>query len=119
MTNQVTSKEILQRETKLREELDRIIPVMIERYDPEKILLFGSLVNDEVGEWSDLDVVVIKATDKRFLDRVAEVLDLLAPKVGMDVLVYTPEEFAELVESRPFFRQEIYEKSEVVYERAR
>ncbi|MDZ7262577.1 MAG: nucleotidyltransferase domain-containing protein [candidate division KSB1 bacterium] len=46
--------------------LDRVIECL-KRYEPEKIILFGSYARGEVDESSDVDFVVIKKTDKRFL----------------------------------------------------
>jgi len=103
-----------QRVLQLQSELDRCIALLKERYKPRKIVLFGSLAQGNVGQWSDIDLVIVKDTDKPFLDRIKEVLLLLRPLVGMDILVYTPEEFAE-VSGRDFFKQEILSKG-IVYE---
>lgn len=101
----------------LEAELARYVQILQEQYAPERILLFGSLASGEVGEWSDIDLVIIKETDQRFLDRVREVMSLLKPRVGMDILVYTPQEFARLSQERPFVRQEMLQKGKVLYER--
>lgn len=70
-----------------------------------------------MGEWSDIDLVVVEETDRRFLDRSKDVLRLLQPRVGVDVLVYTPQEYERLARERPFVRAEIEGKGRVVYER--
>lgn len=71
-----------------------------------------------IGEWSDLDLVIVKQTDLPFLDRIKEVISLLDPQVGVDILVYTPEEFERLVHERIFVRREIADKGKVLYERS-
>jgi predicted nucleotidyltransferase len=101
----------------LESELERWIKLLIEHENPQRILLFGSLVNGDVEEWSDIDLVVVKETQLRFLDRTREILRLLNPRVGVDILVYTPEEFDKLVQQRTFVRHEIVEKGKVLYER--
>jgi predicted nucleotidyltransferase len=101
----------------LEAELARIVQVLREQYAPQRILLFGSLASGQVGEWSDIDLVIVKETDRRFLDRIREVMQLLQPQVGMDILVYTPQEFAQLSRERPFVRQEILQQGSVLYER--
>ena len=63
-------------------------------YDPEQIILFGSHARGDTGEYSDLDIAIIKETDERFLDRLETVCDLLPPVGAVDVLVYKPVEFA-------------------------
>src|SRR5438876_10853625 len=74
--------------------------ILIREHEPEKLILFGSAAQGEVHEWSDLDLVVIKRTEKPLLERIEEVLRLVRPKVGLDVLVYTPEEMEDLIAER-------------------
>ena len=101
----------------LEAELARYVRILREQYAPQRILLFGSLASGQVDEWSDVDMVIVKETNRRFLDRIRDVMQLLQPQVGMDILVYTPEEFAQLSRERPFVRQEILQKGRVLYER--
>ena len=97
-----------------------MVEVLIREYEPEKLILFGSAAQGEIHEWSDLDLVVIKRTDKPLLERIEEVMRLVRPKVGLDVLVYTPEEMEDLVdERRVFVLDEIIYKGAVAYERRR
>jgi len=46
-----------------------------------------------------------------------DVLRLLQPRVGPDVLVYTPDEYERLCQERPFTQREIVGKGQVLYER--
>lgn len=101
----------------LERELSRWLPLLIAYEQPEKIILFGSYCTGQIGEWSDLDLVIIKETEAPFLDRTRRVLELLKPKVGVDVLVYTPAEFERMSRERAFVRQEIVGKGKVIYER--
>ena len=80
-------------------------------------MLFGSLATGDTDTWSDIDLVIVKETDKRFLDRIKEMMQLLQPQVGVDVLVYTPAEFARLSQERAFVRDEIVGRGKVLYER--
>jgi hypothetical protein len=50
------------------------------------------------------------------LERTKQALKLIRPKVGVDLLIYTPEEFSQLTKERRFFREEIMAK-EKSYER--
>lgn len=99
----------------LEAELDRILPLLEEQYAAEAVLLFGSVANGDIHQWSDLDLVIVKHTDRRFLDRIKDVIELIQPQIGMDIVVYTPEEFTTLSEGRPFVRDEILAKSKVLY----
>jgi len=112
-----TDDKIAQRRALLEAELARYVKLLREQYHPERILMFGSLASDQVGEWSDIDLVIIKESRQNFLDRIREVMQLLKPRVGVDILVYTPEEFAQLSRERLFMREEIIAKGKVLYER--
>ena len=101
----------------LQSELERWLPLLIEHLAPEQIILFGSLIQTQVHDWSDIDLVIVRKTDLPFLKRVKEALSLLKPKVGVDIFVYTPGEFANLARERRFVREEIVEKGKVLYER--
>ncbi len=102
----------------LESELNRWLPLLIANEQPERIILFGSYPTGQVGEWSDLDLVVVKETNDRFLERGRRILALLQPKVGVDLLVYTPAEFAQLAQERAFVRDEVVAKGKVIYERS-
>lgn len=101
----------------LEEELQRIVKVLTEEMSPHRVILFGSLAEGKVEEWSDIDLVVIQETDIPFLERIRRLLLCIRPRVGIDLLVYTPEEFEGLCKTRPFFREEILKKGRVLYER--
>ena len=98
--------------------MNRWTEILKKEYEPEKIILFGSFADKKgINEWSDIDLIIIKNTDKSFLNRIKEILILLKPKVGGDILVYTPGEFKNLCSSSPFFKSEVVKKGILIYER--
>ena len=109
------SSESRGRHLVLQRELDRVLPILIREYAPEKILVFGSFANGQVGEWSDLDLVLIKNTARRFFDRLADVISLVKPRVGMDILVYTPAEWDEMSATNAFIRHEVVGRGRLLY----
>jgi predicted nucleotidyltransferase len=105
------------RERLLRQELARFIEIVAQQMQPECIILFGSLATGQVDEWSDLDLVVIAETSLSFYERMKQVLRSVRPRAGMDILVYTPTEWAKMTSQRRFIQEEILSKGQVVYER--
>lgn len=99
----------------LQQELQRIVGILQTQYHPTKIVLFGSTVTGKNDPGSDLDLVVIKKTDQRFYDRIGEVLRLVKPRESVDILVYTPEEYARLTKESWFVGEEIARKGKVMY----
>ena len=72
---------------------------LLRAYEPERIILFGSRARGEADEYSDYDVVVIKRTDRPFLERLRDVVPYLVGfRRAAEVLVYTPEEFERMKE---------------------
>jgi predicted nucleotidyltransferase len=90
---------------KLNAELDRMLDLLKARSDVEQVILFGSLSRKQAGARSDLDLIIIQKTNKRFLDRLGEFYSYLGPKVATDILVYTPEEWKTLPQTRCFFNK--------------
>ncbi len=95
------------RRRQLETELDRIVGILVREYRAQAIYVFGSLARGAVTETSDLDLVVVKETDARWLDRAKEVLLLTRPRVGVDVFVFTPEEWERARVDDPFFAREV------------
>jgi predicted nucleotidyltransferase len=110
--------DALERKQMLEQELHRYLAVLTARADVDRVVLFGSLVTGQVHAWSDLDLVIIQQTDLPFLHRSHNMRDLLHPNVGIDLLVYTPDEFERLCRERAFVREEIVNKGKVLYERS-
>jgi uncharacterized protein len=98
--------------------LEQILATLIMKYQPEKVILFGSMATGDVGEWSDLDLVIIKNTSLPFMKRLKEVALLCMAPVSVDYLVYTPEEFNEMIkQNHHFILNEIISRGKVLYER--
>ena len=96
--------------------IDRVLNELI-GYEPEKIILFGSVARGETDEFSDIDLIVIKDTDRPFFQRLADVNDFLPRDLAIDVLVYTPGEFEAMVEEGNPFIERALEGGQVLYQK--
>lgn len=105
------------REKLLREELSRIVRILVEKYRPEKIILFGSLAEGRIHEWSDIDLLIVKDTPERPIERILEVSRLVCPRVGVDFFVYTPSEIDLCLKEGVSFFQDILNQGRVLYEK--
>ena len=99
----------------LNSELNRVVEILKTR-GVEKVILFGSLVDGRVGSTSDIDLIIVENTDKRFLDRLGDVYSAVQPRVATDLLVYTPDELERLVGESSFVREAVL-RGRVVYEK--
>lgn len=108
---------IPERKKLLDEELNRIVEVIKRDYKPERIILFGSLADEKVHEWSDIDLLIVKKTRKRPIERCLEVCRLIRPKTGIDLFIYTPEEYERLIDERFSFLIDILKMGKILYEK--
>jgi predicted nucleotidyltransferase len=83
--------------------------VIVNDYRPEKIILFSSLVSGDIHYFSDIDLIVIKDSQKSFYERLKEIILLTMPSVAADIFVYTPDEF-ENIQDRLFIQEEVSKK---------
>lgn len=102
-------------EAKTEMSAEEAVRILVEQYGPlEKIYLFGSRARGDADEYSDLDLIVIKKSDKGFVQRLAEVPPL---PVHADVFVYTPGEFERMKESENPFIMNALESARIIYEK--
>ena len=95
---------------------ERLQP-LFRKHKIERAILFGSFARSEASRHSDVDLILVKDTNLRFLDRYEGVLASFSqalPEYDVDLLIYTPKEL-EGISHRPFIRQALRE-GKVLYE---
>jgi predicted nucleotidyltransferase len=89
---------------------------IVERYHPEKIILFGSHAWGQPAPESDLDLLVVMnfaGSPVRQAITISRELGLVTP---MDLLIRTPEQFRHRLEIGDSFMREIVTRGKVMYE---
>ena len=98
--------------------LQEITKRIVESFDPEKVILFGSRSTDTPRADSDVDLLVIMEAGGSPIQRAVEVKRACRPRfVSMDLLVKTPDEVETRLEQGSFFLRQILEQGKVLYER--
>lgn len=89
----------------------------LKKYSPEKIILFGSRARGEADEFSDFDILVLKETEKRFLERLREATLLLRNTLPpVNLFVYNRKEFKNMKQVKNPFIERVLKEGKVVYE---
>lgn len=102
----------------LSEDLDWLVGRIRDGYEPEKIILFGSLARGDAHEWSDIDLIVVKDTDASYGNGVRALLPVLRGwRGGADIVVYSLEEYERARRGGSAFLREAGRDGEVLYER--
>lgn len=109
----------------MKEEIKTILSEIVEKlkseYNPLKIILFGSYAYGNPTEDSDIDLLILKNTEKRRVDRFVGVKRIIYNpnrKIQVSPLIYTPDELEERLRIGDDFIKEIFQKGVVLYERA-
>jgi uncharacterized protein len=80
----------------------RAVREILERHGDSFIRawVYGSVARGDQDEESDVDLVLVRRTRAGFFDRIREIMGLVRELGPADILIYTPEEIAELTEVR-------------------
>ncbi|HSN76929.1 MAG TPA: nucleotidyltransferase domain-containing protein [Anaerolineae bacterium] len=90
------------------------------RFEPERILLFGSYAYGTPTPESDVDLLIIMNTPFRSRQQRLAISRALSPRpFPLDIVVRTPEEIRERLALGDPFVHEITTRGKVVYERPR
>lgn len=98
--------------------IDHILEKLVAVYSPQKVILFGSHACGEPRPDSDIDLLIVKDTSERFIDRWVAVRRILSDPqrtVGLETLVLTPEEVSNRLAVGDQFLAEIIEKGQLLY----
>ncbi len=99
----------------ISEEIENIKNQIIQKYAPEKIILFGS-ANSENASTEDIDLLIIKKNVPRLGDeRIRELYKLVDGSLAVDYLVYKPDEVQERLSLGDPFIKKILSEGKVLY----
>ena len=101
-----------------KELLRRITDKIDAQYHPQKIILFGSYAWGNPAKDSDIDLLIVKETNERHRERSLKVRRIIGEEnglVGIDILVYTPQEIAYRLNIGDSFISKIVKKGRLLY----
>ena len=102
-------------ESALREVVARIAT----RFDPDKIILFGSAARGQGGPASDADLLIVMAVDGSKRQQAVQIdLALEGIPIPIDLIVVTPDEVEKYRETPGTIIREAVQEGKVLYERA-
>jgi predicted nucleotidyltransferase len=89
---------------------------IVDRFHPQKIILFGSYAYGQPRPESDVDLLVIMETTLRESQQALQIRQFLNPLFGLDIIVYPPSKIEQRLAWGDFFLREIIEKGIILYE---
>lgn len=96
--------------------LNSIQKQLVEKYEPDKIFLFGSLAKGVIHKSSDIDLcVVIETSDKRIL--LNDMYVNIESDISFDIILYTKKEWEKNISDFTSFAYKILKEGELIYGR--
>lgn len=100
------------------EPVQDIVEKIVSKYKPQTVILFGSYAWGNPRPDSDVDLLIVKDTSDRPIDRWVEVRRILSDpnrRLPLETLVLTPQEIADRLAIGDQFVAEIVEEGKVLY----
>src|SRR5262245_29031905 len=99
-----------------RSEIRRFVRAVAARFDPEKIILFGSYAYGTPHEDSDVDLLIVMPARNQ-LDQAVRIRLAIPVTFPMDLIVRTPETLRWRLAEGDSFLREIVSRGKVLYEK--
>lgn len=98
--------------------LNDVISRLVDQYDPDRIILFGSHASGNANESSDIDLLIVKETRLHPVERrIGAECVLSDRRLPLDLHVYTPQELRDLFAAGSPFIEEVLDTGRLVYMR--
>ena len=91
---------------------------IVEQFQPDRIILFGSYAYGTPNEDSDVDLMVVMPFEGHPTNQAIKVREKIRHGFSLDLLVRTSQQIQERLELGDFFIQDIVEQGKTLYESA-
>lgn len=109
-------KSVQQMKVNIEKEIESITDQIIKKYNPDKIILFGSAASGDPNPDSDVDFLIIKEDTPYYgAERIRELSRLIERDIAVEFLVYRPDEFEKRIEMGDPFLKTIIKEGKVLY----
>ncbi len=99
--------------------IDQVVKQIVEKFKPQKIILFGSYARGNPRPESDVDLLVVMDTSQKESKQSLEIRRHLGVMFGMDLIVHTPKHLKERVDMGDWFLRDVLKEGKVLYESGR
>ncbi len=94
----------------------RVAAHIVERFQPDKIILFGSYAYGAPDQNSDVDLLVVMPA-RNTIDQSLRIWNAIDPPFALDVIVRTPKTLKWRLEEGDWFLREVVAQGKVLYEK--
>jgi uncharacterized protein len=96
--------------------IDQVVEQIVEKFKPQKIILFGSYARGNPRPESDVDILVIMNTPLKEVQQAIQISQEIEYRFGLDLIVHTPKYLEKRVKMGDWFLQDVIKEGKVLYE---
>ena len=96
--------------------IEQVVEQIVERFHPDKVILFGSHAYGIPHPESDVDLLVVMETKRTGAQQAVEILRAINLNFGLDLVVYSPKRIKQRLDWGDSFLREVVTKGIVLYE---
>jgi len=111
------AKSIIGKRCARFDEIEKLVQFIAEKFNPKKVILFGTYAYGEATSESDVDLMIIVNSNKSTWELSVEISSALDHTFPLDIVVKSGQEIEDRLASGDFFIEDIIEKGKVLYER--
>lgn len=97
------------------ETIDATVQQIVDKFQPEQIILFGSYAYRNPRPESDVDMLVVLDTPLKETEQAVRICQAIDYHFGLDLIVRTPAKLAERLALGDPFLREIVDNGKVLY----
>ena len=101
---------------KINAQIKNLCRQIVENFQPQKIILFGSHAYGKPNADSDVDLLVVMPFECRSVEQAIKIRQSVYPEMPLDLLARTPAQIEERIGMGDFFIKEIIERGKILYE---
>ncbi len=90
---------------------------IVEQFQPQRVILFGSYAHGQPRRESDVDLLVVMDTSLRETEQAVRICQAIDYHFGLDLIVRTPAKMARRLALGDPFLREVVSRGRVLYER--
>ena len=97
-------------------DIREIVQQIVERFRPQKVILFGSYAQGRPTKDSDVDLLVVMDVNEQTLHAAARISGAIDHPFPLDIIVFRPSDLKASLERKGVFATEVTAKGVVLYE---
>lgn len=101
-----------------QEAIDQVVEQIVEKFKPQKIILFGSYARGNPRPESDVDMLVVMDTPIKDVHQAIQICQRIDYRFGLDLIVHTPKYLQQRLEMGDWFLRDVINEGKVLYEAA-